>query len=431
MDASRHLSETIRAFHLDHPDATWHQLREHLIWVAEGLLSSAHDVYSLRMWGDLYEDVAMNLTEIAATMPLSVDQHEHVTNAKRVMVAAQDRLRGDSVPLVTIIKDLEGEKKQQAQAVEDSSGPQSVRGPALTFEELSRLYLADRAGEQKATTLSSTKFIHGVLTEMLGTLDLRVHTRGDLVALRDRLAATRKPSTVNQILAKLSAVFSWGELNGHLEKRYDKKLKLTKGIESDRKAFSQEQVSQLMAYASSLPEASWKRWLLSLGVVSGGRLNEICQLTTDDIITLQSGGTALSINERGEGKSVKTKGSTRLIPLTDGAYGFDLAAFLRYVDSCKAEDRTKLAQLGYRPAGEWVNQHAIPTALSGSYSRGLVYHSLRHSLSSLMQAHGVPTTHAQAVMGHVTGTITFDTYGSGVPVEVLAEMLKGVFSKAV
>lgn len=68
-------------------------------------------------------------------------------------------------------------------------------------------------------------------------------------------------------------------------------------------------------------------------------------------------------------------------------------------------------------------------ALEGSYARGLVYHSLRHSLSSLMQAHGVPTTHAQAVMGHVTGTITFDTYGSGVPVEVLAEMLKGVFSK--
>lgn len=44
MDASRHLAETIKAFHLDHPEATWHELREHLIWVAEGLLSSAHDV---------------------------------------------------------------------------------------------------------------------------------------------------------------------------------------------------------------------------------------------------------------------------------------------------------------------------------------------------------------------------------------------------
>lgn len=430
MDASRRLAETIKAFHLDHPEATWHQLREHLIWVAEGLLSSAHDVHSLRMWGDLYEDVATNLTEIAATMPLSADQHEHVANAKRVMSAAQHRLQGDSVPLVKIIKDLEGSKEYPAQSLEGASVPQSVRGTALTFETLSGLYLADRAGEQKATTLNSTKFTHGVLSEMLGPLDLRTHSRADLVALRDQLAIARKPSTVNQILAKLSAVFSWGELNGHLEKRYDKKLKFTKGTESDRKAFSQEQVSQLMAYASRLPEASWKRWLLSLGVIAGGRLNEICQLTTGDIITLESGGTALSINEIGEGKSVKTKGSTRLVPLTDGAYGFDLAAFLRYVESCKASGKNNLAQLGYRPAGEWVNQQAIPMALGDSYSRGLVYHSLRHSLISLMQARGVPTTHAQALMGHVTGTITFDTYGSGVPVEVLAEMLKGIFAGA-
>lgn len=61
MQASLHLAETIRAFHLDKPEATWHELREHLIWVAEGLLSSAHEVHSLRLWGDLYEDVTMNL----------------------------------------------------------------------------------------------------------------------------------------------------------------------------------------------------------------------------------------------------------------------------------------------------------------------------------------------------------------------------------
>lgn len=110
-----------------------------------------------------------------------------------------------------------------------------------------------------------------------GALDLRTYSRADLVVLRDQLATTRKPSKVNQILAKLSAVFSRGEFNGHLEKRYDKKLKLTKGTESERKAFSQEQVSQLVSFTSSLPEASWTRWLLSLGGITGGRLNEICQ----------------------------------------------------------------------------------------------------------------------------------------------------------
>lgn len=37
---------------------------------------------------------------------------------------------------------------------------------------------------------------------------------------------------------------------------------------------------------------------------------------------------------------------------------------------------------------------------------------------------GVPTAYAQTVMGHASGTITFDVYGSGVPVETIAEMLE-------
>ncbi|MEB0044112.1 MULTISPECIES: tyrosine-type recombinase/integrase [unclassified Pseudomonas] len=181
-----------------------------------------------------------------------------------------------------------------------------------------------------------------------------------------------------------------------------------------------------MDYANNLPETSWKRWLLSLGVITGGRLNEISQLSIGDVQTLESGITVIHINEVGEGKSIKNKRSERLVPLTDGAYGFDLAAFLRYVETCKTSGSDALAQIGYKTAGEWANQQAIPASLGDDYSKGLTFHSLRHSLASLMQAKGVSTTHAQAVMGHASGTITFDTYGSGVPVDVIADMLCGL-----
>lgn len=389
MGTSRRLAESIKAFHLDNPTATWHELRERLLLIAEGLLPVAHDV---NQWGGLHEDATTNLTEVAVMMPIRnqpVSQHVQ----------------------------------------RDGSPSLSVSAPAMTFEILSDLYMSDRAGEQKASTLSSTKFTHGVLCNELGVLDLRMHTRAHLVALRDRLATTRKPSTVNQMLMKLSAVLNWSVENGHLEKSYDKKLKFTKGTESSRKAFTQEQVGKLMAYANNLPETSWKRWLLSLGIITGGRLNEISQLTTSDIQTLESGVTVIHINEVGEGKSIKNKRSERQVPLTDGAYGFDLAAFLRYVSTCTQCGSDSLAQIGYRPAGQWVNQQAIPQSLGESYVRGLVFHSLRHSLASLMQAKGVPITHAQAVMGHASGTITFDTYGEGVPVLVIAEMLRGLLTE--
>ena len=431
MDATRRLSETLRAFHLDNPNASWQELREHLLWVAEGLLATAHDVHSLTQWGDLYEDVGTNLSEIAATHRLSVIQHEHLARSKQVMEATQDRLKGDSVPLVNLIRDLEGTLEQPTAVDADHVAPKALKGPVLTFGALSEMYLKERGREQKPTTLSSTKFTHGVLIELLGELDLRAHSRADLVSLRDALVVSRKPSTVNQMLMKLSAVLNWAVDNGHLERAYDKKLKFTKGLESTRKAFSQDQVGKLVEYSNALPETSWKRWLLSLGAITGGRLNEISQLTVGDVVSFEDAGiTAIHINEVGEGKSIKNTRSKRLVPLTDGAYGFDLAAFLRYVESCKLSGSDALAKIAYRPAGEWANQTAIPEALGDTYERGFVFHSFRHSLASLMQEKGTPTTHAQAVMGHATGTITFDVYGSGVPVDVLADLLKGLLLPA-
>lgn len=378
MQASGHLTSSFQAFHLEHPNASWNELRVHLLALVSSTLLSSDEGHPLRHWGDMYRNVPVN------SMP------EFVPHGEVMGTATQ--------PVAT----------------------------PMTFDVLAQLYMADRGGDQKPTTLKETTLCHKVISENLDGLDLRNHTRADLVAFRERLSAGRMPSTVNKLIVKLSAVFAWAVENGHLAKTYDKKLKLTKGVESTRKAFSQPQVGKLMEYASGLPETSWKRWLLSLGIITGGRLKEICQLSTSDVVTTESGLVAIHINEAGEGKSIKNKQSERLVPLTDGAYGFDLAAFLRYVDAIRSSGNEALAQIGYRPSGEWVNQHAIPAALGDDYERGLVFHSLRHSLASLMQAKGVPTSHAQAVMGHASGTITFDTYGSGVPVETIADVLRGL-----
>lgn len=395
MDVSNQLVEAVRAFHQGFPDATWHQIRDRLVQSAASLLRTNPHLDKRRLWGDLYTNVNTRHAVFQCGPPPTYPAH----------AVESFYTTTDPVPQ-----------------------PQPVRLAPLTFEMLSRLYLADRGGEQKPTTLSSTRFTHGVIGTILGELDLRTHTREDLVMLRDQLVLTRKPSTVNQMLMKFSAVLSWAVNNGHLVKAFDKKLKFTKGVESTRKAFSQDQIGMLMDYASRLPEQSWKRWLLSLGVITGGRLNEISQLTVNDVQTLASGVVVIHINEVGEGKSIKNKRSERHVPLTDGAYGFDLQGFLRYVELCKLRGNDPLAQLGYRSAGEWVNQQAIPAALGDCYVKGLVFHSLRHSLASLMQAKGVPTSHAQAVMGHASGTVTFDTYGSGVPIETIAKLLKEIFS---
>lgn len=381
LDASEQLAGSVRTFHLANPEASWGRLKEHFRLASAELFEFGRDGDVTQVWGGLHDS---NTGPVGGSL-------SYPKSAKSASVSL------------------------------------SVIAPAVTFEALSSLYLADRGQDQKTSTLKETKICHGTISAALGELDMRTHSRADLVALRDRLGDGRMPSTVNKLIVKLSAVLAWSVENGHISKSYDKKLKLTKGLESSRKAFTQDQVCMLVAYSNTLPESSWKRWLLSLGAITGGRLNEISQLTVSDVQALASGITAIHINEVGEGKSIKNKRSERLVPLTDSAYGFDLTAFLRYVDARKVSGSDSLAQIGYKTAGEWVNQQAIPAALGDTYGPGLVFHSLRHSLASLMQVKGVPTTHAQAVMGHASGTITFDTYGSGVPVETIAEVLRGLF----
>jgi len=380
LDISEQLTGLVRAFHLENPDAGWSKLREHFRLVSAELFESGREVVT-QLWGALHDSRSDSV-------------------CRTLSLLKSERGASVSVPVIA---------------------------PAVTFEFLSALYLADHGQDQKVSTLKETKICHGTLSAALGELDMRTHSRADLVALRDRLADGRMPSTVNKLIVKLSAVLAWSVENGHIYKSYDKKLKLTKGIESTRKAFTQDQISKLVAYSNTLPDTSWKRWLLSLGAITGGRLNEISQLTVSDVQNLASGVTAIHINEAGEGKSIKNKRSERLVPLTNGAYGFDLAAFLRYVESCKLSGVESLAQIGYKTGGEWVNKQAIPAALGESFIPGLVFHSMRHSLASLMQARGVPVAYAQAVMGHASGTLTFDVYGSGVPVDTIAEMLRELF----
>lgn len=78
--------------------------------------------------------------------------------------------------------------------------------------------MADRSGEQKPSMLKETTLCHTVISESLDGFELRIHISADLVELRERLSEVRMSSTVNKLILKLSAVFTWTVENGHLSK---------------------------------------------------------------------------------------------------------------------------------------------------------------------------------------------------------------------
>lgn len=424
---AKHLLGTLRAFHLDQPDATWTELKENLKDVATSVLKTRS------MWDELgdsrliFRDVRKELNEIASALPLSPEQAHTVSIGKRITTAGERRDEGNLGPIMQILAELEGpEVGQGSGAVVGENAvvpaittlqeqqPQKI----ITFKHLSDLYLEERKGDVKESTMRSMRAACLTLNETVGDMDMGNHTRADLVGVREALKEGRKPGTVNKIVTQLTTILNWAVDNGHIKQAFGKKLQLTKGTESSRIAFSQEQIAALMQHANSLPADDWKRWAISLGVITGARIGEIHQLTTADLIDIE-GLLVMDINTN-DGKETKNKFSVRKVPLV-GLYGVDLEAL-------KAFAQASNGRLFKRTIGSFyeVLNKLIRATLNVPTKAGLSFHSLRHYVAGSLKAAEVPLGTAQEILGHSSGSITFDLYGAGRSVQIqrMAEALK-------
>lgn len=411
MQRSRDIEVTLRTFQLDRPEDQWddlvvplRQLAENTLW--ELIALEEREAKSLR-----YEEILEHLQHVAATQPVTAGQVKALQVGARIIKAAQVRLdQGDPQPLAGIVDELtrETEKlqlKPQAAAIEAPKADSTE----VHFSTLAGLFMAEQSERMQPASVrdfnSAIKTLTAALTDEEGReLNLKTHSREDMVKLKATLTPGRKPLTVNKLLTRLSTVLTWAINSGYLEKAYNKGLKFSKGTESGRKAFSEDQTRTLMEAMGRLPEDSWKRWAMSLGVITGARIGEVYQLTKADI--RQVGEVwVMDINDNG-GKSLKNKHSNRLVPLVDGAYGFDLEAFLRYVDACEDKLFDRTSHNFTRVLNETLRD-----VLDVDSGEGQTYHSLRHSLASLMKQHSIPVGVVQDILGHSSQTITFDLYG--------------------
>ena len=430
MEISSNIQRALAYFHLDNPKATWEVLRERLTVIVEECLAIAHGHPGFDYaHSEFYHEMYGALRTISKQGDLSLAQHQAVSLGQSIMAAANARLDGRPGALVQIIEKLNRDKASDS--LTSANLPLSVGAPQapLSWDELSALYMEEHSVNLKESSRKAAITAHAVIGsafEAIGLTDLRIHTREEMVALRSNLLEGRKASTVNNLLAKLRAVMTWAVRAEKLAKQHTDKLKLTKGADSERVAFTRKQVETLMTHANALPSTSWERWALSLLVVTGARVGEVSYLTKPDI--MQSEGLwCIDINEDEDGKSIKNKHSKRRVPLVDGAFGFNLSAFLEAVETGALP-----SDHGINPgkASKRLNQ-MLRDALGDSKGDNQTLHSLRHHLISSMQAAGVPVAFAQAAAGQSSGTIAYDNYGSGSPIQRVHEALKQGLMEAV
>lgn len=462
----RELAATAKAFMLDRPEVSLQELTEHLRSMAEQFLTDASDDYWNGLEVATLVDEKSNLKELAATQALSLDQQKGIRLALEVLTAAQQRVdTGDTSGLIKLIDGgvsqltddnnhtdystigdstsiLKNEQGDRPAVFTQVTAPcsHSERQPEVTttgaqqaicsFSELVSSLLAEKVQTLKSSSYKDLSSSLNTVSRFLPE-DMDLMSRSEWLAVRDAmLAAEVRPSTINKLLTKAKMCLDYGLMNGQLEGRNPiERMKLTKDIDSKRRAFTDEELERLLVRVESEYQftrhtahttSEARRWASLVSVVTGARSAEVCHLTKRDIVTLDNGLVCIDINEDGEGKSVKNKHSVRLVPLTDGACGLDLKSFLSWVDT--QPDEGPLFGMTPSAYSSWFNSRVLTEALPEA--TGVSLHSLRHWLATRMKERGVNLVDAQGILGHSSQSITYDLYGKGHAVGRLADVLK-------
>ncbi|HAX6811801.1 TPA: site-specific integrase [Escherichia coli] len=443
----RELAATAKAFMLDKPDVSLQELTAHLRSMAEQFLTDASDDYWNGLEVATLVDEKSNLKELAATQALSLEQQKGIRLALEVLTAAQQRVdTGDTSGLIDIVmnnsRDSGTSNLTDYSTIGDSTsilkneqGDRPVvftheRQPSVVFSSLVSSLLAEKVQTLKSSSYKDLSSSLNTVSRFLPE-NMDLMSRSEWLAVRDAmLAAEVRPSTINKLLTKAKMCLDYALMNGHLEGRNPiERMKLVKDVDSKRRAFTDDELEGLLGRVeaeyqftrhTAQTSSEARRWASLVSVVTGARSAEVCHLTKRDIVTLDNGLVCIDINEDGEGKSVKNKHSVRLVPLTDGAYGFDLASFLSWVNT--QSDEGPLFGMTPSAYSSWFNSRVMTEALGDAENVSL--HSLRHWLATRMKERGVNLVDAQGILGHSSQSITYDLYGKGHAVGRLAEVLK-------
>ncbi|MCH6620757.1 integrase [Escherichia coli] len=443
----RELAVTAKAFLLDKPEVSLQELTDHLRSMAEQFLTDASDDYWNGLEVATLVDEKSNLKELAATQALSLDQQKGIRLALEVLTAAQQRVdTGDTSGLIDIVMNNPTDYSTICDSMAILSNEQGVSPEVFTqerqpevaicsFSELVSSLLAEKVQTLKSSSYKDLSSSLNTVSRFLPE-DMDLMSRSEWLAVRDAMLASEvRPSTINKLLTKAKMCLDYGLMNGQLEGRNPiERMKLTKDIDSKRRAFTDEELERLLVRVESEYQftrhtahttSEARRWASLVSVVTGARSAEVCHLTKRDIVTLDNGLVCIDINEDGDGKSVKNKHSVRLVPLTDGAYGFDLASFLSWVNT--QSDEGPLFGMTPSAYSSWFNSRVLTEALPDAENVSL--HSLRHWLATRMKERGANLVDAQGILGHSSQSITYDLYGKGHAVGRLADVLKTVYFK--
>ncbi|MBP5344276.1 MAG: site-specific integrase [Alphaproteobacteria bacterium] len=169
-----------------------------------------------------------------------------------------------------------------------------------------------------------------------------------------------------------------------------------------------------------------KFWVPIIALYHGCRLNEICQLDVTDIVR-EKGIPCISINENAPDKSVKNKGSQRVIPIHPKLLEMGFLYFVEYQRRAQNRKLFNLTQIRNGMYGCPV-QHWFARYLDkiGITEPSKVFHSFRHTFETMATEKRIPPQYQNAICGWTDQGIGQRVYAHKKDIKIMREELSKI-----
>ncbi len=337
--------------------------------------------------------------------------------------------------------------KQILEKINNQSAATRVAQNAEPFETAFERYIADHSERKDWDDRTAAEYQHSaaLFRELLGNVPVSTITSESMVKFRGQLFKLpsnmkKRPQyrdktptellnldipetdrlsrrTVQKHIERLSSFFKWCVRNKLLSSNPAEgqaPIVAGRGYEP----FDAQELVRLFSVSKWKPRSSYAHWLPLLGLFTGGRIAELCQLTTDDIV--EDGGVFVMriLDDSSDVKSIKTAAARRIVPIHSQLIEL---GFLSYVEARRAAGEKSLFPdvANSNKASDWFARHRKRCGVGKQGDRRKVFHSFRKNVATALAHANVQNERIRELMGHEHEDVTFNVYVASSPAAVL------------